>query len=331
MDTTALVNYVPDSTVPIVTGCVAFGATLCLSTLAQKIVGISTATKVTPSVFGFATVCLASMASQRAAICTHEWIQDTRSIQKFVMDPKTRKKMFSLSSTNSSNDYFQIGNKFKIPYHDVRVCAVGLAAFKLLGGRFWAISPSSFTHLGSFARWSIPCGKNYATTNQRTMVEKMGRKWGCHTCGSRMLVKRAGKHKFAADHMPPKSVADQMNKSWLRRLGPLPEVQFRFYPQCTNCSNTQGSILSKASNQIAGKRLMPSSLKATSLKQAGGGRAAHFHGLHFRVNHLAGGVLAGATVVSASSNSDVSNGNKKRFKSLTGRMEELVKKSTTSR
>jgi hypothetical protein len=42
MDATAIINFVPDSTGPIVSGCVAFGTTLCLSTLAQKIVGVST-------------------------------------------------------------------------------------------------------------------------------------------------------------------------------------------------------------------------------------------------------------------------------------------------
>lgn len=327
MDTSALVHYAPDSTVPIVTGCVAFGATLCLSTLAQKIVGISTATKVAPSVLGFATVCLASMASQRAAICTHEWMQDKRQLRDFITDPKLPKKLFSLSSTKSSKEYFKIGDFVNIPFHDLRVCVVGLTAFKLLGGRFWAISPSSFTTVGSFARWSIPCGEKYATSSQRAMVEKMGRKWGCHTCGSRMLAKRFGKHRFVGDHMPPKSVAVQMNTSWLRRLGLLPKVQFRFYPQCANCSNTQGSILSKASNDIASKSLLPSFLKAISLERAGGGKAAHFHGLRFRASHLAGGLLAAATVVDAS-DSDVSNGNKKRFKSYTGGVEEIFTAST---
>lgn len=321
MDVTALVPYSAESALPVVSGCFAFGTTMCLSTLAQKIIGISTATKVVPSLIGMATVCLASIASQRAAICTSDWVNDSRPFHQFMMDPETRRTLFSPPKASPA-DCIQIGDHIKIPKHNLRVCVVGIAAFKLLGGRFWAIAPSSFTNLGSFARWSIPCGERYATPNQRALIEKMGRRWGCHTCGSRMLFSRVGKNKFVGDHMPPKSVAEQMNKSWLRRLKLLPRVQFRFYPQCVNCSNTQGSILSKASNN-AKNSLLPSWVKAANLERAGGGRAAHFHGLRFRVNHLAGGMLAGTTVVGATK-AEVAKGNKKRFQRATAPMEDFV-------
>ena len=142
-----------------------------------------------------------------------------------------------------------------------------------------------------------------------------------------MFVSRVGKNKFVGDHMPPKSVADHMNKSWLRRMKILPKVPFRFYPQCVNCSNTQGSILSKASNEMSKRTLLPSWMKAANLEKAGGGRAAHFHGLRFRVNHLTGGILAGATVVGATK-SEVSKGNKKRFQGATSPVEDLVKSAT---
>jgi hypothetical protein len=141
-----------------------------------------------------------------------------------------------------------------------------------------------------------------------------------------MLGYKSGKHKFVGDHMPPKSVAKQMNNTWLRRWRLRPKVKFRFYPQCANCSNTQGSILSKASNIVSKSRL-PSFTKANDLVQAGSGRAAHFHGLRFRVNHLTGGILASATVVNTS-NSNISNGNKKRFKDYTRKIEKIVKKAT---
>ena len=328
MDAVSLVENVPDSTIPVLTGCFAFGTTLCLSTFTQKLLGISTASKIVPSVFGFATVCFASIASQRAAVCSYDYLQEKRPFQDLIRDSKIRKKyadkLIRPTSSNSSTEYFNIGNTIKIPLHEARVCAVGLASFKLLGGRFWAIAPSSFTHLGSFSRWSIPCTDKYANSSQRTMIERMGRKWGCHTCGSRMVGYTAGNFRFVGDHMPPKSVAKQMNKSWLRRVGLLPQVKYRFYPQCVNCSNIQGNVLGKASSELSGKWFLPASVKAENLLQAGSGRAAHFHGLRFRLNHLTGGVLAGATVVKATK-SDVSERNKKRFQRLTRPIETFVK------
>ena len=226
---------------------------------------------------------------------------------------------------NNRNDFI------KIPMHEVRVCLLGLLAFKAMGGRFWAIAPSSYTHLGSFSRWSIPCTEKYASKAQREMIEKMGRKWGCHTCGSRMLgSKTAGAARFVGDHMPPKSVAEQMNKAWYRRLNIVPKVQFRFYPQCVNCSNTQGSILSKATNALSSSSSLASSSSkspiihlfsksgrnASILKDAGGGSAiSHFHGGRFRINHLTGGVLAGTIVLGNPTQKEVRNGNPERFKS----------------
>jgi hypothetical protein len=198
---------------------------------------------------------------------------------------------------------------------------VGLLAFKLLGGRFWAIAPSSFTTLGSFSRWSFPCTEKYATSKQRAMLHRMGKKWGCHTCGSRML-KSSQPFLFVGDHMPPKSVAEQMNKTWWRRSGLWRKVQFRMYPQCVHCSNTQGTVLSKASNRLT-NGFLPSFIRAANLQKSGGGRLAHFHGFRFRINHLTGGVLAGATVLGATDR-DIAKGNPKRFATVQRRAEEAV-------
>ena len=201
-----------------------------------------------------------------------------------------------------------------------------MLSFKLLGGRFWAIAPSSFTHLGSFSRWSIPCTERYATTSQRAMMERMGKLWGCHTCGSHMLFTPGRSFKFVGDHMPPKSIAEQMNRSFLRRWGILPKVQFRFYPQCVNCSQTQGSILSKASSELSSK-MMPSFQKAAKMLEAGGGTLAHNHGFRFRINHLAGAILGGATVVGAT-DQEIANGNPKRLENVQRQIHEFVKKNT---
>jgi hypothetical protein len=141
---TAIVTAIPECSIPVVAGCVAFGSTLALSTFFQKVVGISTATRIAPSFLGMATVCVASLVSQHAAIANHEWVQ-----QRYYNPTKTRKSLPELaSSTFTRKEYFEVAG-LSVPLHDFRVCALGLIAFKLLGGRFWAISPSSYTHLVS--------------------------------------------------------------------------------------------------------------------------------------------------------------------------------------
>ena len=209
-------------------------------------------------------------------------------------------------------------------------CLLGTLAFTVLGGRFWAISPSSFTHKGSFGRVraSIPCGQNYATPKQRVMIETMGRKWGCHTCGSKMFFKSAksastGKtYRFVGDHMPPKSVAREQNKMWFRRWGLWPKVKFRFYPQCVSCSNTQGSILASAGSNLDG---LSSTRRALSMKGAGGGTTAYFHGFRPRVNHLAGGILAATTIIGAS-DKEIAIGNPKRLEQIQRQIENTIKR-----
>ena len=327
-----------DTTVPILSGCFTFGAALALSTLAQKVAGISTATKVVPTLTGIVTVCFASLASQQAAIFAHECIIQNPRPQSFEeLFQKATKKWKSKSPATRYHhykDYFEIGDYVKVPMHSMRVCVVGLLTFKLFGGRFWAIAPSSITNLGSFARWSIPCGEKYATASERTLIHQMGRKWGCHTCGSRMLFSRET-FRFVGDHMPPKSVAEQKNQTWWRRVGLIPKVQFRFYPQCKNCSNTQGTILAKASSKIANsKTYLPSFVRAGNLQNAGAGQQAHFHGLRPRVNWLTGGVIAGLTTTlvngddgssSKHQQKHVSMGNPQRFERIQKKAEDFGK------
>jgi hypothetical protein len=180
-------------------------------------------------------------------------------------------------------------------------CALGLLSFKLLGGRFWAIAPSSYKHVGSFARASIPATDRYATQAERSLLMRAGRKWGCHTCGTRIVFGRS----VIADHQPPKAVAKQMDSILWRRLFGV-KTKFRFYPQCTCCSQKQGSILSTATRQAS------SWWNRTQLSGSGGGRLANYHGFKFRLNHLAGGVVAATTVVGAT-DTDIANGNFRRF------------------
>jgi hypothetical protein len=134
--------------------------------------------------------------------------------------------------------------------------------------------------------------------------------------------------------MPPKSVAQQMNKTPWRRLGILPKVQFRFYPQCVSCSNSQGSILSKATHLLkttkGGLGLFSTMMKASTLHGAGGGSTAHFHGWRFRINHLAGSAIA-ASIVLGASDKAIAKGNPQRLKQWQEKIHKTIRKQFSSK
>ena len=188
---------------------------------------------------------------------------------------------------------------------------VGLLAFQIFGGRFWGISPSSYTHIGSFARQGIPATERYANAAQRKKIEQLGRTFGCHTCGSNQRFSWLSSFHFVGDHQPPKAVANQINARWYNQLLGR-SVPFKFYPQCRACSNKQGSILSAAALQNSKSKNFLFS-KNNNLAKAGGGRLAHFHGLRPRWNHFAGSVVAGVTVVDAT-DEQIAEGNPKRYR-----------------
>lgn len=286
----ALSSLVKDHNVELsamLAGAAAFGSSLAVSTfLQQQLLRISTGTPAPlPSIIGMATVCAASVISHQAAL----GVADARHANA-PLDQYPRYLRPRFQPLQQQQDVLTIG-PVQIPMHTIRICCLGLLTFKCLGGRFWAIAPSSYTDVGSFARVSLPATSNYATASERAALERMGRRWGCHTCGSRMLFTTQRGARFVGDHMPPKSVAEQMNHVWWRRLFRI-QVPFRFYAQCINCSNKQGSILSKATHQM---REQKSSAMARSqfLVAAGGGTQAYNHGWIPRVSHLAGAVLGG--------------------------------------
>jgi hypothetical protein len=200
------------------------------------------------------------------------------------------------------SDVVSIDSLTRLSYHvQTKSCTIGLVAFKLLGGKFWAISPSSYTHLGAFARGSLPATERYATASQRAEVGKLGRIFGCHTCGARS-------RSFVGDHMPPKVVAEQLAKrSWL--LGGKRHVQFRFYPQCVKCSGMQGGILSKATLELRNNRRASHQLHKIRSN-------AYFHGWKFRpIHHLAGGVVA-VVAVGGVSDEDLDDENRSRYATI---------------
>lgn len=175
-------------------GTAAFGSTLALSTMTQQMFHISTASRPPlPTLLGLASVCVASLASHHAAIATNQYLQ-WGYLPSWKIWEYSQNAIFSFRE-----DYLDL-NLVQIPLHTVRICCLGLLTFKLLGGRYWAIAPSSYTHLGSFARprFSLVATHKYASEVQRASIERMGRLIGCHTCGSRMFFQR-GAFKFVGD------------------------------------------------------------------------------------------------------------------------------------
>lgn len=212
---------------------------------------------------------------------------------------------------------------------------MGLIAFKVLGGRFWALAPSSYTHPGSFARYSIPATERYATASQRTVLERLGRTWGCHTCGSRQFLYNHRKSRgggsaaavrFVGDHMPPKSVANQLNSRWYRKWTGW-TVRYRFYPQCVPCSNKQGNLLSAAAQELRKHQLHSILFKsrARPLSAAGGGAKAHFHGFRPRIHHCTGGLLAGIATMTSSTTATAEEESRRYYTALQSDAEQWIR------
>jgi hypothetical protein len=86
---------------------------------------------------------------------------------------------------------------------------------------FRTVFPSSSITLGAYAntrsmmRSSIISNSAIASEAQRKRIQAMGKRFGCHQCGSRQLL---SKKVFIADHMPPTKRAEQLSSVWWRKL-----------------------------------------------------------------------------------------------------------------
>ncbi len=196
--------------VPTIAGTAAFAATLSVSTWLQSLLKVSTGTPIPiPSVLGVGAVALASLVCHYVTIESYNAMNsnsgffdsnfNTIPSLSFVNNAPLRMQGFSTSVYNHHSvpiaiPQIDLGD-IDIG-HTIRVILVGLIAFKGLGGRFWSISPSSYTHLGSFARrrYSLPATDAYATKPERSLIQLFGKKTGCHTCGDRMIGKPGLKH-----------------------------------------------------------------------------------------------------------------------------------------
>jgi hypothetical protein len=105
---------------------------------------------------------------------------------------------------------------------NVKRLILGLGTFIVLEQSLFKTSfPSSVITLGVFGRLgkrfsrSVETQTALTTAPQRMKIQRLGKLYGCHHCGSRQILTRGSG--FIADHMPPTKIADAMSKVWWRR------------------------------------------------------------------------------------------------------------------
>jgi hypothetical protein len=285
------------------TGVVSFGCVNAMSCWMQgAVLGVSTgAMAPIPTLLGMVSITVASVVAHTTAICTQHFCDERRrrrnkSIPEAMRYAWTHRPTIQIPRHNELFTFLESSHRNNQYMHTIRICIVGLVCFKVLGGRFWSIAPSSYTHIGSYARGSIAATDQYATPLQRKAIERLGRIYGCHTCGSKPFFHSAVVN-FIGDHQPPKAVSYQMNQRWFRRILGW-KVPFRFYPQCAPCSSKQGGILASATVELVKSQSwnrwfsVASRVSTPSLKGAGGGQKAYIHGLRPRLYNLTGGIIA---------------------------------------
>lgn len=90
--------------------------------------------------------------------------------------------------------------------------------FELLGTR---------AEPGPYAREWIPAPptNRRLTRSERLEIDRIGKRWGCHRCGSTIPGTKTGS--FIGDHQVPKSMG----------------TPTRIYPHCSKCSASQGGLI----------------------------------------------------------------------------------------
>ena len=180
--------------------------------------------------------CVASLTAVQALSLTHRKISNDSS------------------QSNSSSDY----NSVDFGAQELLASTVASAIlFRALGGRFSSVLPSHLLKPGAFAREWIPVRSTQASERQRHIIRELGKRHGCHSCGTRSV------RQFHADHQPPNKVQNAHNSS-----DSANGITQRLYPQCNKCSNSQGALLSQSNgSRITWRaiRTHPLSLRAYHL------------------------------------------------------------------
>ena len=164
---------------------------------------------VLPALMGGASVCIASCVASLAMIKTCSLVQKWQS---WPSESSPRRTItFSTPELLLSTVF-------------------GAVVFRALGGRYSSALPSSLLKPGAFAKEWIPAkGPQYATPCEKDMIQQLGRKHGCHTCGRRLRLKL-----FIADHQPPSKTLPLDSSGILQK----------FYPHCQRCASIQGGVVS---------------------------------------------------------------------------------------
>lgn len=81
------------------------------------------------------------------------------------------------------------------------------------------IAPGVYSNSINMMRRSIRATSEATTEAQRRLIQVIGRRHGCHQCGSRQLFSRK---RFIGDHMPPTKMAKEMSASFWRKLLKMP-------------------------------------------------------------------------------------------------------------
>jgi len=115
MESSKLFSFIKQDVVPAASGCLAFYSTLGLSTCAQKMVGVSTGTKVFARAAGVPTVCLAALASHRCTLLAQEWSRNPEVIR----DGKSSMRI--LTTSPSREDCYEIAPNIRLPKQEVHM------------------------------------------------------------------------------------------------------------------------------------------------------------------------------------------------------------------
>eukprot|EP00640_Fibrocapsa_japonica_P003819 CAMPEP_0113952168 /NCGR_PEP_ID=MMETSP1339-20121228/90064_1 /TAXON_ID=94617 /ORGANISM="Fibrocapsa japonica" /LENGTH=356 /DNA_ID=CAMNT_0000960719 /DNA_START=51 /DNA_END=1121 /DNA_ORIENTATION=- /assembly_acc=CAM_ASM_000762 len=225
-------------TIQCVSGSIAFVS--CLSAV-QTFSGIlkihSSSALGIPTILGSSAVAAGSMASVMAARASQDWVSE-----EHLRSPFSSNIMTQWQRGENSQGGDRRGAVVEVNAWHLKVAALGMVTFQLLGGRFYSVLPSEIRSPGAFRRpgpsGSLPATLRYAGGGERAALEALGRNLGCHTCGT--TRPRA----WVADHMPPIKHAEAANKRfWRRWTGRL--VKQQFFPQCRGCSIKQGEMVKK--------------------------------------------------------------------------------------
>eukprot|EP01038_Epipyxis_sp_PR26KG_P005957 gene5957-8210_t len=208
-------------------------------------------------------------------------------LSQYILDHPVRNIAQTLTSSsfiNSNNMFYPILNKLQQvdgwnnhnQYESiVGSTLLGLSIYGILERKgFQTAFPMNILKKGVYGR-SIPTQNIVATLNERMKIQELGKKFGCHQCGSKQ---RISAQKFIADHMPPTKIVKEMNSKWWRKILNI-KIKQSLWPQCRKCFSIQGYA-------VRNNRHVPVYHQVIQLRHASPAIAYYLSQLSFIQNHL---------------------------------------------